>query len=153
MDITVWRIANKKYATSLFSGEGVKRYGGRFNSPGSKVVYTSGSLSLALLELLFQGSGRDRLSDLVCVQVTFDHRLVESLCEDELPEGWSSRPPCSSSQVIGDEWLKRGKAPILRVPSVVVSDEFNYLINPQHVKFEKIRIGTVRNVAIDERLG
>jgi RES domain-containing protein len=152
MKLTAWRIANKKHADTLFSGEGAELYGGRFNSPGAKVVYTSASLSLALLELLVQGGPKDRLSELVCAQATFDSRLVAELDEDDLPEGWNSRPPGSISQSIGDQWISQGKTPVLRIPSVVVPDEFNYLLNPQHTKFAAISIGSVRGMAIDERL-
>lgn len=152
MEIKVWRISHKRHSDSLFSGIGAKLYGGRFNSPGSKVVYTSGSLSLAMLELLVQGNKRDRFTALVGATATFDSENVTHMEVSELPKDWNARPPKSSSQLLGDNWLDKGTTLVLRVPSVIVPTEYNYLINPLHPLFSSIIYSEVQDIEFDARL-
>ena len=67
--------------------------------------------------------------------------LVSDLSEVDLPEDWNSRPISPSTRAIGDRWVKKLSSAVLRVPSIVVPDEFNYLLNPIHPDFAKIEIG------------
>ena len=151
--ITVWRITVEKYRDSAFSGEGAELYGGRFNSPGHPAVYTAATLSLALLELLVQVDDPKRLADYYCIPATFSSELVDSREIESLPTGWDHRPAGAVSQTIGDEWLHKGELPILRVPSVVVPIEYNYMLNPRHEKFVGVEIGQGMQVPFDPRLG
>ena len=150
--ITVWRITSEKYADTAFSGEGAEEYGGRFNSVGTPVVYTSESISLATLELLAKAGGRRRLSGRVVLPVTFDESQVIICGEDDLPEGWDARPYGPASQQVGDEWIRSEKSLVLRVPSVVVPEEYNYLINPEHPDFGELEFGEPRPLDPDPRL-
>jgi RES domain-containing protein len=149
---TAWRITSEKYAETAFSGEGAKEYGGRFNSPGTLVVYTSESISLATLELLAKAGKRQRLSRRVVLPVTFGEHSVIAYDESDLPEAWDDRPYGPASQQVGDEWVRSGESPVLRVPSVVVPEEHNYLINPEHPKFGELEIGEPRPLSPDPRL-
>jgi RES domain-containing protein len=148
--VTIWRIVHQDWSAHAYTGEGAKRYGGRFNSPGRAVVYASWCLSLALLEQLVQRGDRRRFQHYVCVPATLDERLVEEAAD--LPEGWDSRPVRRVSQVWGDAWLAGGRRLALRVPSVVVPQESNYLINPLHQDFPKVEIGEPFSVPFDKRL-
>jgi len=150
--VKVWRISNKRHADSLFAGIGAELYGGRFNSPGRKVVYTSGSLSLAMLELVVQGNKKDRISGLVGATATFAPKDVICLEPCDLPKDWNSRPPRAASQKIGDKWLENCTSLVLRVPSVIVPTEYNYLINPLHPRFKTIVFGEVEEIVFDARL-
>ncbi len=149
---TAWRITPEKYADTAFSGEGAKEYGGRFNSVGTPVVYTSESISLATLELLAKAGRRQRLSGRVVLPAAFDEKRVIAYEEEDLPEDWNERPPGPASQKIGDEWIESEASVVLKVPSVVVPPEYNYLINPGHPEFEEIEIGEPRPLNPDPRL-
>lgn len=150
--IRVWRITGKKYADDAFSGEGARIWGGRFNSPGNPAVYTSGSLSLALLENLVQTNTRDYFKNLVYVYADIPANMISTPTMDDLPDGWSQIPHSESSQAFGDTWIKDGTFPVLRIPSVVVSQEFNYMINPKHREYAKIIISKAGPLSLDPRI-
>jgi RES domain-containing protein len=138
---TVWRIVDPKYAESAFSGIGAEIAGGRFNSKGRRMVYTAGSVSLAMLEQLVQANKRRRLRGHVCIPVTFEETFVEAHDADSLPKGWDARPYRHASQDFGDRWLREQRSLVLCVPSVVVPQEYNYLINPSHPDMGAVEIG------------
>lgn len=139
--ITGWRITQSRYAdegalgSGAFSGEGARRYGGRWNSRGTAVAYTAGSRSLALLEIIVHLESTRLLGQYVLIPVTFELRHVETLAEDTLPADWRAHPAPSSTQDLGDEWARSARSPVLRVPSVVVPAEPNYVLNPHHGDF------------------
>lgn len=133
--ITVWRICLPEFADTAFTGAGAEKFGGRFNSPGNAIVYTSGSLSLALLEILVQANAVKRLTRQVCISAKLDDQYIKTYKLNDLPKAWSSIPYSHVSQSIGDQWLKEQTSLALRVPSVVVPQEYNYLINPRHPDF------------------
>lgn len=149
---TAWRITSEKYADTAFSGKGAEEYGGRFNSVGTPVVYTSESISLATLELLAKAGKRRRLSGRVVLPAAFDEKRVIVYEKEDLPEGWDARPYGPASQQVGDQWVESEASAVLRVPSVVVPAEHNYLINPRHPEFEELEIGEPRPLAPDPRL-
>jgi RES domain-containing protein len=150
--VRVWRITHRQYAESAFSGEGARLYGGRFNSEGKRAVYTSGSLSLSLLELLVQINDRDYLEKCVQFYADIPGDLIYKPAVNELPAGWDDVPYGKSAQRFGDQWLKDDKHPVLRIPSVVVPVEFNYVINPAHRHFVKIEISPSKKVILDPRI-
>ncbi len=150
--IEAWRIVHKRFAAEAFSGEGARLYGGRWNPPGVGMVYTAGSRSLALLEILVH-LGRSRLfADYVLIPVQFDAALVTPVEEFGLPAEWDREPPPAATQTLGGQWLAAGERPILSVPSVVVPEERNYLLNPAHRSFGQIQIGKPTPCRIDRRL-
>lgn len=149
--IQVWRITDTKYKDSAFSGEGARLWGGRFNSPGTPAVYTSGSLSLALLEILVQTNDRSNLEKKILFRADIPEKLIQIPPLGQLPAQWNRIPVSKSSQLYGDEWIRNNKFLVLRVPSVVVPLEFNYVINPQHNLFEQISISDAQSVPLDSR--
>lgn len=149
--LEVWRITDKVYKNSAFSGEGAKLWGGRFNSPGNKAVYTSGSLSLALLETLIQSNDRSNLEKKTLIRATIPEKIIQFQSEKDLPGKWNRIPVSRASQSYGNNWIEKKKHAVLKVPSVVVPIEFNYVINPDHPDFDLISIGEPESLPLDPR--
>ena len=149
---TAWRIVKKRHVESAFDGEGARHYGGRWNSPGTAVVYVAESRALALLEVLAGIRSLRHSSAYVLIPVDFDEELTRALDPDQLPDAWDQGPPQPSVQRLGDEWVDQQESPILKVPSVIVPGEYNYLLNPAHPDFRRIEIGAPQELPIDPRL-
>ena len=152
MNVKAWRIVKSKNATSAFTGEGARISGGRWNSPGFAVVYTAQTASLAMLEMLVHLQSRELLRRYVLFEVTFDEALVTAVATKDLPGTWKMSPPSAQGQCLGDAWVLGGSSAVLKLPSVIVPDEFNYLLNPSHGDFAKITIGPKQPVEFDHRL-
>lgn len=150
--IQAWRIVKTRFSTDAFNGEGARLYGGRWNSVGIAMVYIAGSKSLATLELLVHLDSSARLPNYSICPVRFDDALVEVIDPSVLPRDWRQSPPPTSLQMIGDDWISRQSSVVLSVPSAVVPDEKNYLINPVHKDFKKLRIGIMEPFSLDSRL-
>ena len=148
--ITAWRITQAQYQDTAFTGEGAKRYGGRFNSVGVPVVYTAASMALATLELLVRVNHRKHLDAYVRIPARFSPDHVTE--PDTLPGGWDALPYGPTSQAVGDEWVLSEQSLVLKVPSVVEPLESNYLINPQHPNFDALDIGEPTPLRLDPRL-
>lgn len=150
--ISTWRITKQKHARTAFTGEGAKLYGGRWNSQGKLVVYTAESRALALAEILVHLESAGVLSRYVVIQVEIDESNIAHLDLRNLPKNWRAEPAPKRLQTLGDEWLDSGKSAVLRVPSAIVVGEFNYLLNPSHPDFSKLRIHAPERFSIDKRL-
>lgn len=151
--LTTYRICKTKYAATVFDGEGAYRFGGRWNSRGTRIVYTAGSLSLAALEMLVHLNDEEILFSYSFAAAEFDESLVLPIEEFQtLPKNCSASPPPLEIQRIGDEWVRSKASVVLRVPTSVLPVEFNYLINVQHSEFSKIRLSESQTFIFDERL-
>ena len=150
--ISTWRITKQKHARTAFTGEGAKLYGGRWNSQGKLVVYTAESRALALAEILVHLESAGVLSRYVVIQVEIDEANISHLDLRNLPKNWRAEPAPKRLKTVGDEWLDSGKSAVLRVPSAIVVGEFNYLLNPSHPDFSKLRIHGPERFSIDKRL-
>jgi RES domain-containing protein len=151
--IRAFRLCKTKFLATAFSGEGARTNGGRWNSPGLAVVYTSSSLSLAMLEGLVHLEDPDafkRLFSWVPVEIPED--AVEHLAPTQLPAGWSADESNSASQAIGDTWLRQMRSAVLAVPSVVTPGEWNYLLNPSHPRLPEVKLGGAAPFQPDTRL-
>jgi RES domain-containing protein len=135
-----WRITKQRHVRTAFSGEGARLYGGRWNSPGVPVVYVAESQSLAVLEVLVHLNAPALLEKYVFLEVDFDPSLVIDLDRSSLPKNWQSDPVPEAIQAIGDRWVLSRDSAVLRVPSVLVPEESNFLLNPRHPDFGKIGI-------------
>lgn len=149
---TGWRIVKSRHANTAFDGEGARLYGGRWNSPGTRMVYTSSSVSLAVLEVLVHLQKASLLSSYSLIAARFDDALIERLERSKLPDGWRAYPAPPELQEIGDEWVKSRRSAVLEVPSVVVERESNYLMNPAHPDFASMSLGEPEPFIFDERL-
>jgi RES domain-containing protein len=150
--VSAWRIVQERHAAQAFNGEGARLFGGRWNSPGVAVVYAAGSRALAALELLVHLDSPLILKTFVLCRVEFDERLARTLEPGEIPKNWRADPVPRSTQATGDAWIKGAESAVLRVPSVIVPEEWNYLLNPKHPDFSKIQVGQPSPFDFDPRL-
>lgn len=148
-----FRIAKARHARDAFDGEGARRYGGRWNSPGTPLVYTSATRALAALELLVHLQASELLATYVLSETTFEAALVERLEPVRLPRNWRAFPSRVGLQEIGDRWVAERRSAVLEVPSAVVPAESNFLLNPLHRDFAKIAVGGSSRFEFDPRLG
>lgn len=152
MTLRSWRLIKAKNADTAFTGEGARLYGGRWNSPGRKVVYTSATLSLAILEILVHLDSNQLLPSYSIYDAEFDERLVTRVSTDSLPGNWRAYPAPPATQQVGDRWLVEQTSAVLQFPSVIVPLEHNYLLNPEHTDFAKIKLNGPHPFPIDPRL-
>jgi len=141
VSVVAWRIIQRKFATLAFTGKGARLFGGRWNSPGHAVVYTAQSLALAALEILVHVDSDKLLQNYVAIPVIIGPQLITQVEESELPNNWRAYPASNAPRSIGDAWISRAILPVLRAPSAVIPAEYNFLLNPSHKDFEKLRIG------------
>ena len=146
-----WRLVREHYSSSAFCGEGAAKAGGRWNSRGMRVVYASATKSLAALETLVHLNPRMDFR-YVFIRVYFSPSLIEVFPEARLPLDWKLEPPSATTKVLGDEWLDGKRSAVLQVPSVLISSEANFLLNPAHPDFARIKISKPENYAFDSRL-
>jgi RES domain-containing protein len=152
LSITAWRISKRKHAKTAFSGSGARKYGGRWNSPGTAIVYAAETQSLAALEMLVHIENSDLLQAYVLIGITIDEALIETLDQSQLPRNWRSAVPSLSLRAIGDRWAAEQTSVVLRVPSAIVPSESNFLVNPTHTDFQKLVIADPIDFAFDDRL-
>jgi RES domain-containing protein len=145
-----WRITRARKPADAFSGEGARLFGGRWNSSGIRLVYSASSRSLAILEVLAHLTRSAPLNNYVLYRVECDDSLVQILSDP--PPGWDSEPPTVASQSVGDAWVRSAARPVLSVPSTIVPQERNYMLNPAHSEFSRIVIGRPVVYRIDPRL-
>ena len=149
--LSAWRLTKTKLIAGAWDGEGARKSGGRWNSPGIAVVYSSGTLSLALVEVLVHlPSGI--LPAYSAVRVDFDESMVTAVGPRDLPANWRDYPPPPDTKAIGDLWIAQGSSLVLRVPSVIVPTEYNYILNPAHPAFADLTIGEPMPFPSDPRL-
>ena len=148
--LEAWRILKERRAAHAFTGEGAAKTGGRWNSRGVAVVYTSCTKSLATLESLVHLNPPVSFQYVV-FRLKFDEALVEVFPARSLPADWRSEPPPPSTKTIGDDWVKAGRSAVLALPSVITG-ETNYLLNPAHPDFKKMAIGKPEPFIFDPRL-
>ena len=149
---SAWRIVRAARVNSAFTGEGARVYGGRWNSRGTAVIYVSEHESLAALELfvhLTPLSPNDRYRSF---RLEWEDKLTEYFPAKSLPPHWNAEPPTFQTMQIGDEWVRAGKFVALAVPSVLSASEMNFLLNPKHPDFKKIKISKPVGYRFDSRL-
>jgi RES domain-containing protein len=153
--IKAWRLVREKRLPDAFTGEGARLGRGRWNHVGTPVVYVSETQSLAILELFIHFTRIDiKLSKSLLViplEIPDSLEVIEVFPKD-LKSDWRSSPPPDSTRDVGTQWVKKGRSAVLRVPSVIVPEEFNLVLNPKHADFAKIKIGEPKRFALDARL-
>ena len=148
----VWRLSRAEHASTGFSGEGTRLVGSRWTARGLPSVYTSQSIALAVLETLVHMEVK-HLSSYVVIPADIPDKLpIEVVKVSDLPRGWKRTPAPMSLQRIGMQWLRSQRSVALQVPSAIVPDEFNYVLNPIHPDFERIKIGKPNAFRFDSRL-
>lgn len=152
MTLSAWRITKQKHAKSAFSGEGARIYGGRWNSPGTAMIYTAQSQALAVLEMLIHLDSPELLKRYSLFEVEMDLLYVAELDLSNLPRNWRANPTPAGVRALGDDWVASRRSVVLRVPSALVPAESTFLLNPQHPDFSKLCIGKAVPFQFDPRL-
>jgi RES domain-containing protein len=148
----LWRICRALHAAGAFSGEGARLYGGRWNSPGVRVVYTSPSLALAAIETFVHLEPNLQPDDLVSIAAEIpDAVATERLELKSLPRKWHELGS-ESLRAFGDHWIRAGKTIALNVPSAAIRGEWNVLLNPEHSDFRKLKIERPNPFEFDLRM-
>lgn len=143
----VWRLASNRHPP--LSGDGARLVGGRWNSPGQPVIYTSESLALCLAECLVHITGA-LPKDYQAVQLHLSDKDFTELPAKKLKPGWED--DLALSRAVGDEWLRNERTLALIVPSAILPDSKNVLVNPQHPRKKSIRIISQKPFTFDPRL-
>jgi RES domain-containing protein len=145
----VYRISKCEYISDL-EGTGAARYPGRWNSKGVYILYTAATPSLALLESVVHISNIAVSSYcMICLSVSEDK--IKTIASTDLPANWFMNPPPDVLKKTGDLFIKENKFLALRIPSAIMPEENNYLLNPAHEDFKKITTVYIRTIPIDER--
>jgi RES domain-containing protein len=148
----VYRIDRVKRKNNLLSGVGAEKIGGRWNEIGTRAIYTSQHISLAYLEVVMHlDITEDLPSDriLVHIDIPDDVSVYEF---KKLPRNWNTFPYNSKTQEIFTKFVEENKHAVLKVPSAIVKDEHNYILNPLHINFHKIKVVKIQKFSFDSRL-
>ena len=145
----VYRISNIKYTEHL-NGEGAYRVGGRWNSKGIRMVYTSTSIALASLEVLVHTDGLPIPKGMILLTFDVPDKYIQQL--ENPPLNWNEIPPKGAAKVVGDEFVRSEKVLGLKVPSAIIPEEYNVLLNPMHTDMNRVKLISQRDYAFDGRL-
>jgi RES domain-containing protein len=150
----VFRIEREKYLDTTLTGIGASiSEGYRWNSLNTRIVYTAETRSLATLEIsVHLDLSEDLPNDRFYVEIEIpDEIVIQEVALADLPEDWNSKPPTLITQTIGDDFVTYNEAAILKVPSSIVPQEFNYLINPNHPDSSRIKVLSTSRMLFDSR--
>jgi RES domain-containing protein len=149
--LKVWRLCTRSHAA--FDGEGARLAGGRWNVQGTPIVYTSATLSLAAQELFVHLDPDEVPANLLAISADIpDQMQVKTLNPTDLPTVWRQYPAPESLAAIGTAWAESLETAVLSVPSAVIPQERNYLLNPIHPDFVRIRINEPLHFAFGTRM-
>lgn len=145
----VYRITKTRYADSLIASGGAARWSDR----GRFVIYTASSRALACLENIVHRSGEGLQDDFRVMLIHVPDQLsIEIISLGQLPTHWSAPESYPICQALGHDWLSRAASAVLRVPSAIIPNESNYLLNPQHPDFGQIHLLGHESFLFDSRL-
>ena len=145
-------MVHPRHSQTAFSGEGAFLTGGRWNSPGVRVVYTSSSVALGVLEVLAYRKARKPLTPRHLYEVQLDEAQIQRPALHEFPEGWQMYPHPESTQVLGDAWVAAGDTLALALPSVLAPPEVNVMLNCAHPDYPHLNIEGPEQFPISPRL-
>lgn len=145
----VFRITLTKYANSLLASGRAARW----NSNDVKMIYTSNSKALACLENVVHRSKLGLSSNFSVMEIDIPNSIaITEISLSKLPKYWDQFENMHLMQEIGDQWINDCKTAVLKVPSSIIHDEFNYLLNPNHLDFKKIKLIKVKPFLFDDRI-
>jgi RES domain-containing protein len=148
----VFRLSKKKYSNEL-NGKGASKSSNRWNSKGTEIIYTAESRALAMAEVAVHLTLATLPSDYVMIEIDIPNSIkIKEIEPKKLPSNWNFHPPSNNTQKIGDDFIDSIEDCILKVPSAVVKGDFNFLINPYHKDFKKIKILNVTEFPFDKRI-
>src|SRR5215471_12621163 len=147
-----WRIILASEASTAFAGEGARRYGGRWNSTGVRVIYVSEHQSTAALEVFVNNKPFLPIGKFKAFHLEWPDSVTEFLPAKKLPANWRIHPPPIETREIGDVWIIERRSAVLAVPSAVSPADKNFLLNPEHPDFKRIRIASPIDFDFNSRL-
>jgi RES domain-containing protein len=149
----VWRICREIHAAGAFSGEGARRFGGRWNSRGVPMVYASTSLALAAIELFVHLEPNQAPVDLVSISASLpEGEPTRTLQPADLPEQWWSEESLPATRELGDQWIHAASSLAMMVPSVPIRSEWNILVNPTHPRIGELKVDSAKAFVFDARM-
>ena len=149
---SAWRIVLESEAATAFSGEGAWRYGGRWNSRNIRVIYASEHQSTAAFEVFIHNKPFSPNEKYKAFRLEWPDRLAEFFPARKLPANWRISPPPAETMEIGDRWIQERRSAMLALPSALSPDDTNFLLNPEHPDFKRIRIAPPIDYQFDPRL-
>jgi len=147
-----FRIVKKRHALTAFTGDGAREYGGRWNLPGTPMVYAAQTRALAALEALAHYAGAEPQIAFVAFPIEVPDKLIARLAPDRLPADWRSAVPSIATQQVGSQWQAGGESVALLVPSVLIPQESCLLLNPEHPGTDKVMVLYPEAFQFDRRL-
>jgi len=151
--VLCWRIVKKRHEGSAFDGEGSKRKGGRWTPRGFPAVYAAQTEALAALEHFVQLGDEGQKIQFVCFKVEIPGGVkIKEINVGLLPKNWKETPAPDSLKAYGAEWLVQRQTAVLKVPSALISSECNFILNPLHPDFQKIKISAPEKFCYDPRM-
>jgi RES domain-containing protein len=148
----IWRICLARHAAEAFSGQGARRFGGRWNTPGVPMVYASTSLALAAMELFVHLEPNLLPDDLVAIAATLpEGEPALRLQPDSLPADWWT-DNFEPLRTIGDRWISEKTSLAMAVPSAAVRMDWNVLVNPLHPAIASVKIEAPQPFHFDARM-
>jgi RES domain-containing protein len=149
---SAWRIVLASEVASAFSGEGARLVGGRWNSPGVSVIYVSERQSTAALEVVVHASPLSAEVKYKAFRLEWPESIMDTVHSRDLPANWRTSPPPHDTLEIGDRWAREKRSAVLAAPSAISPDDRNFLLNPEHPDFRRIRIAAPIDYEFDARL-
>lgn len=146
----VYRISSPKYITDL-TGTGSKQYGGRWNEKGISVVYFAESRAMAVMEILMHLRPEELDRDYSLAVFEMPGSEILNIKVEDLPDDWKSEHRAAYLKKIGSEFVRENKYLLMKVPSVILEEEHNYILNPNHRDAEKIKLLEKRVFKFDKR--
>lgn len=151
--IDAWRLVKTSHQQDAFTGEGARLFGGRWNRPGTAMIYVSGSLALAAMEIFVHIRSTSLHLKFIYFSVTIPDKVsLTKIDFNTLPPNWREEPPPSATKDIGTQWVQNAQSAVLQIPSAIVPEEMNYLLNPLHSDFNKIKISEPKPFHFDSRM-
>ncbi len=147
----VYRIGHCEYINDL-SGRGAALIGARWNSRDVYVLYTAQSRALSLLEVVVHIGKVPANNNYCMLTLDIPDTSIETISPAQLPADWTGNPPPDYLKKYGDNFIAAGNSLALRVPSVLMPEEYNFLLNPAHPDFKKVKIVSQRTLTLDDRL-
>jgi len=146
----VYRIASPKYIEDL-SGSGSKQYGGRWNDIGIAMVYFAQSRAMAVMEVLVHLRPEDIDKDFILAEFEVSDESILTINISDLPENWKEESEIEVLKEIGNKFIKDNKFLLMKVPSVIIEEDYNLIFNPNHPQAHKIRLVEKRVFKFDIR--
>jgi len=147
-----YRLSSKAHQAKAFTGEGARLAGGRWNHKGTRVVYCSESRALAAIELFVNLDPALAPAALVLIAIDVPDSIITEVDVATLPSDWRAYPAPDAVKDVGSEWAKEGTSAGLLVPSAVMPEEKNLLLNPEHPDFARVKIGKPSKFTFDSRM-